>query len=223
MTLRTGLMPVAILLLLNVACSNESPNGGGGTGASGGAGGATTDATGTGGASGHADSGTSVDAGEGRPTELPISDSQIDIGAFIERRGYKSATWISETAAPREQNTSASQPGSTVRVWENPPLVDSLKAGRDGRDGHPYPDRWSMAVKELYDVTSGELVGVAASFKTAAGPDFSAWTYYCYGPDSRCSFQGAAPIDKPVYGKGSASPANQCGICHGYSVFTIPP
>jgi hypothetical protein len=110
-----------------------------------------------------------------------------------------------------------------VRVWENPPLVASLKAGRDGRDGHPYPDQWSMAVKELYEATSGEFVGAAVAFKTTAGSDFDAWTYYCYGPESRCSFQGPASIDMPIYGKGSSSHGNACGFCHGFSIFTMPP
>ena len=72
---------------------------------------------------------------------------------------------------------------------ENPPLEASLKGGRDGREDRPFPDQWSIAVKELYDETSRELVGVAASFKTMPGADFGAWTYYCYGPDNRC-FQG---------------------------------
>jgi hypothetical protein len=226
MTLRLGTTTLATLLMLGLACSEGSPSGGGGTGGGSGgtgAGGSTTDAASTGGASGRGDSGTPIEAGGGRPTELPISDSLADLGAFVARRGYRSATWISETAEPREQNMPASQHGSTVRVWENAPLVASLKAGRDGRDDRPYPDQWSMAVKELYDPMSGDLVGVAASFKTTSGSDFGAWTYYCYGPDNRCSFQGPATIDMPLYGKGSSSPASNCGFCHGFSVFTVPP
>jgi hypothetical protein len=214
---------LTIMLVLNFACSDQSAEGGGGRGGAGSGGGSTTDAANTGGASGHADSGGSIEAGGGRPTELPSSDSQADIGAFVEGRGYKGATWISETAGPRDQNLTGSQHGSTVRVWENAPLVTSLKAGRDGREDHPYPDQWSMAVKELYDATSGEFVGAAVSFKTTAGSDFGAWTYYCYGPDNRCSHLGPATIDKPVYGKGTSSPANNCGFCHGFSVFTMPP
>ena len=231
MTFRIGTTTLAILLMLNHACSDDPPNGGGKTGGAGiggsdgrgGGGGSTMDAASTGGASGRADSGPSMEAGGGRPTELPSSDSQADIGAFVEKRGYKGATWIAETAGPREQNLPASQHGSTVRVWENAPLVASLKAGRDGREGHPYPDQWSMAVKELYDATSGEFVGAAVSFKTTAGSDFGAWTYYCYGPENRCSFQGSATIDMPIYGKGSLPPGNNCGFCHGFSVFTVPP
>jgi hypothetical protein len=164
-----------------------------------------------------------MEAGGGRPTELPSSDSQADIGAFVQARGYKAATWISETAGPREQSIPGSQHGSTVRVWENAPLVASLKGGRDGREGRPYPDQWSMAVKELYDAMSGEFVGAAVAFKTTAASDFGAWTYYCYGPENRCASQGSTTIDMPIYGKGSSSPGNNCGFCHGFSIYTVPP
>jgi hypothetical protein len=229
MTLRLGTTTLAIVLVLNLACGDDPPKGGGtggagigGQGGMSGGGGANTDAATTGGASGRADSGA-IDAGGGRPTELPPSDSQADIGTFVATRGYQGATWIAETAAPREQSLVGSQHGSTVRVWENPPLVASLKAGRDGRDDHPYPDQWSMAVKELYDAMSGEFVGAAVAFKTAAGADFGAWTYYCYGPDNRCSFQGPGTIDMPIYGKGSSAPGSNCGFCHGFSIFTMPP
>jgi hypothetical protein len=220
---------VAWMFLFHLACSDEPPPGtatggagNGGSSGAGGSGGATMDAASTGGASGRTDAGT-AEAGGGRPTELPASDSQADLGVFVQARGYRGGTWISETAEPRDQNMPASQHGSTVRVWENPPLVASLKAGRDGRDDRPYPDQWSMAVKEMFDATSGELVGVAASFKTTTGSDFGAWTYYCYGPDNRCSHQGPAGIDQPIYGKGSSTPGSNCGFCHGFSVFTMPP
>jgi hypothetical protein len=199
MTIRFGTWSARLVLMLSVACSTESPNpgsagGGAGTGGSSGTGGSTAGGSNADGAS-----------------------------TGGERGGYKSAPWISETAAPREQSITGSQHGSTVRVWENAPLVASLKGGRDGWEGRPFPDQWSMAVKELYDQTSGELVGVAASFKTMEGGAFGAWTYYCYGPENRCSFQGSAPKDMPIYGKGSTSPASNCGFCHGFTVFTIPP
>ena len=226
-TIRFGTWSARWVLVLSLACSTESTTAGGGTGGAGtgGSGGTSSSGAGgsnAGGASGSGAAGAPIEAGGGRPTELPSSDSQADIGAFLERGGYKSAPWIAETAAPRQQSVAGSQHGSTVRVWENPPLVASLKGGRDGREDRPFPDQWSMAVKELYDETTGELVGVAASFKTTAGADFGAWTYYCYGPDNRC-FQGSAPKAMPIYGKGSAPPANNCGFCHGFSVFTIPP
>jgi len=186
-------------------------------------GGSNTDGASTGGASGSGAAGAPIEAGGGRPTELPSSDSAADIGAFLERGGYKSASWIAETAAPRDESLVGSQHGSKVRVWENAPLVASLKGGRDGRDGHPYPDEWSMAVKELYDAMSGEFVGAAVAFKTTAGADFGAWTYYCYGPENRCSYQGPAPKEMPIHGKGSSSSGNTCGFCHGFTIFTIPP
>jgi hypothetical protein len=27
----------------------------------------------------------------------------------------------------------------------------------------------------------------------------------------------------PVYGKGSNQPGSNCGFCHGFSIYTIPP
>jgi hypothetical protein len=244
MTRRLGSVALGALLTFVLNCSSEPAKNGGASGAStggastggtaaggagtGGAGGggagtgaAGTGAAGTGGASGAGAAGA-PDGSTGRPTELPNSDSQADIGAFVESGGYKSSTWISETAVPRE-GTTGTQHGSKVRVWENAPLVASLKGGRDGRMGHPYPDPWSMAVKELYDDVSGDLVGAAVAFKTAAGADFGAWTYYCYGPDNRCSSNGPAPKDMPVYGKGSSTPGSNCGFCHGFSIYTVPP
>jgi len=204
------------------SAGSTSTGGSGGTGGSSGTGGSGAGGAGTAGASGGGSGGAPTDGGTGRPTELPNSDSQADIAAFIESGGYKRLPWISETAMPRA-GTPGTQHGSKVRVWENAPLVASLKGGRDGRMNHPYPDQWSMAVKELYDDTSGEFVGAAVAFKTAPGADFGAWTYYCYGPEHRCSPSGPDPKDMPVYGKGSTTPGSNCGFCHGFSVFTIPP
>jgi hypothetical protein len=242
-------MPKPILLfigalLLIPACSSEQTTGGqGGSGAgssgSGGTGGTAsggssgTAGVGTGGASGAAGGGTGGasgggaagapnDGSTGRPAELPNTDSQADITTFVDSGGYKRSPWIAETDTPRA-GTVGTQHSGKVRVWENPPLVASLKGGRDGRDGHPFPDQWSMAVKELYDDTSGEFVGAAVAFKTMPGAEMSAWTYYCYGPSSRCSSQGPAPKEMPIYGKGSAPPGRDCGFCHGFSIYTIPP
>jgi hypothetical protein len=192
----------------------------GGSSGSGGAGGSTGGASGAGGASGSG--GASNDGSTGRPAELPATDSQADITAFLDSGAYKRSPWISETATPRA-GTVGTQHSSKVRVWENPTAVASLKGGRDGRDGHPYPDKWSMAVKELYDDTSGEFVGAAVSFKTMDGADMGAWTYYCYGPENRCSPHGPAPKNMPIYSKGSAVPGRDCGFCHGFSIYTIPP
>jgi hypothetical protein len=203
------------------AGTGGTSTGGAGTGGAA-AGSAGAGNAGTGGANGGGAAGATGDGSTGRPAELPSSDSQADIGAFVESGGYKMSSWISETAIPRE-GTVGTQHGGKVRVWENAPLVASLKNGRDGRMGNPYPDQWSMAVKEFYDAMSGELVGAAVALKTAAGSDFSAWTYYCYGPDNRCSSGGPATKDMPVYGKGSNQPGSNCGFCHGFSIYTIPP
>jgi hypothetical protein len=244
MTLRLASVALGALLTFVLNCSSEPAKNGGASGAStagtstggtaaggagaggGGAGGAGTAGAGTGGAGTAGASGAGAagapDGSTGRPTELPNSDSQADIGAFVENGGYKGSSWISETAVPRD-GTPGTQHGGKVRVWENPPLVASLKGGRDGRMGNPYPDQWSMAVKELYDAMSGDFVGAAVAFKTGPGADFGAWTYYCYGPDNRCSSGGAASKEMPVYGKGSSPPGSNCGFCHGFSIYTIPP
>ncbi|HMI82951.1 MAG TPA: hypothetical protein VK550_02600 [Polyangiaceae bacterium] len=240
---RRGSSALGALLIFLFGCSSEPAKTGGtggagatgGSAATGGSGGTLDSGTGTGGASaggaggagtsgagGGGSAGAPGDGSTGRPTELPNSDSQMDIGAFIEMGRYKMPPWISETGAPRA-GTPGTQHGSKVRVWENPPLVASLKGGRDGRMGNPYPDQWSMAVKELYDDMSGEFVGAAVALKTAPGADFSAWTYYCYGPENRCSSSGPASKEMPVYGKGSVVPGNNCGFCHGFSIYTIPP
>jgi hypothetical protein len=234
MTLRLGSVALGAFLPFVLNCGSEPAKNGGASGAStggsstggtaaggAGAGGGGGGGAGTGGTSGAGAAGA-PDGSTGRPTELPTSDSQADIGAFVESFGYKNGPWISETAIPR-QGTPGTQHGSKVRVWENPPLVASLKGGRDGRMGHPYPDQWSMAVKEFYDDMSGDLVGAAVAFKTATGADQSAWTYYCYGPDNRCSSNGTASRDMPVYGKGSSVPGSTCGYCHGFSIYTVPP
>jgi hypothetical protein len=232
-TVRLGSVVVGAVLTLFLGCSAEPASSGGrggstsgssGTGGSATGGTATAGSSGasTGGASGGGTAGALTDGSIGRPTELPNTDSQADIGAFLESGRYKSPPWLSETDTPRP-GTIGTQHGSKVRVWENPPLVASLKGGRDGREQRPYPDQWSMAVKELYDDTSGEFVGAAVAFKTAPGSEFDAWTYYCYGPDNRCSSSGSAPKDMPVYGKGSTASGRNCGFCHGFSVYTIPP
>ncbi len=230
MTMRCGNSMFGALLVVVLGCSDPAKTSGGaggsvgtgGTAGSGSSGSAGTGAAGGGAAGSGGGAGAAMDGGTGRPAELPSSEAQADIGAFIENGGYKNAPWISETSAPRE-GTFGTQHGGKVRVWENPPLVASLKGGRDGRMGNPYPDQWSMAVKEFYDNMSGEFVGAAVAFKTMAGADFGAWTYYCYGPDNRCSSYGPATKEMPLYGKGSSPPGNNCGFCHGFSIFTVPP
>lgn len=240
MTIRLGSVALGAALTFVLNCSSDPAKSGGASGAGtggastggagtggGGAGGAGTGGGsagvgGSGGASGGGAAGAPTDGGTGRPTELPNSDSQADIGAFVESGGYKRSPWISETATPRDGIPGTQHVGK-VRVWENAPLVASLKGGRDGRMGHAYPDQWSMAVKEFYDEMSGDLVGAAAAFKTESGAATGAWTYYCYGPEHRCSPNGPAEKDMPVYGKGSSPPGSNCGFCHGFSIFTVPP
>ena len=96
------------------------------------------------------------DAPPASPPGLPASASQADIVAFLAAGEYKKAPWIAETEAARPQ-AGATSPHDSVRVWLNPELVASLQGGRDGFRNtmtmvtNPPHDRWSMAVKELYD------------------------------------------------------------------------
>jgi hypothetical protein len=143
------------------------------------------------------------------------------MAAFIDSGAYKQAPWISDVAAPRPANKSASQHGDGVRVFENPTLVTSIKAGRDGWDDKPSPDVGSMAVKEMYD-TDGKLVGVAAAWRSAEVNGWGAWTYYCYGPSNRCA-GGDYPKSAPLYGNGAVAPGQGCAICHNATIFTEPP
>jgi hypothetical protein len=158
----------------------------------------------------------------GRPPDVPPGESQMDIANFVKSGAYKSAPWISETAAPRAGGL-GSQHRSTVRVWENPTLVNSFKAGHDGLMGHPYPDQWSMAVKELYDDAGAALVGTAVAFKTLTSPGSNAWIYYCVGPNIRCNSTPDPTEANPIYGNGMSTSASECGFCHGGLIFTKPP
>jgi hypothetical protein len=165
------------------------------------------------------------DAAPDTATGLPASPERMDIVAFLAAGDYKKAPWLAQTPAPREKEGSTS-PHDKVRVWMNPPLVDSLRGGRDGlkdtatSQTHPPHDRWSMAVKELYDPTGATLQGLAAMYKTEAGDSSNSWVYYCHGPDGRCRTNGPSPIEAPVYGRGTAV---ACGFCHGGLVFTKAP
>lgn len=124
-------------------------------------------------------------------------------------------------SAPRPASLPASQHGDGVRVFENPTLVTSIKAGRDGWMNHDAPDVGSMAVKEMYD-TGGQLVGVAAALRSTATSGWGAWTYYCYAPNSRCA-SGDFTKSAPLYGNGAVSPGQGCAICHNSTIFTAPP
>lgn len=173
---------------------------------------------GPGGATNHASGGAA--RGGGSSSAVPATDSQLDIVTFVESRRYAEPPWLADVAAPRGPGLGTQHDGP-VRVWLSPVLIDALKNGRDGRQGREFPNAGSMAVKELFD-SSNALVGIAASLKTADGNAPSSWTYYCYGPDTRCGY-AATPKESPIYSKGSILPGSNCGICHGYSVFTAPP
>jgi len=186
---------------------------GSGTSGAAGAGGSGAGGGGTGGAGGG-------QAG-GRPSGLPATETSADIGAFLKAGGYKMSPWVSDVAAPRPM-TAGSQHGDNVRVWLNQTLVDAIKAGHDGQNTNPPPDQWSMAVKEFYDAMN-MIEGYAVALKTASGTGGASWTYFCYGPGSRCLASATGTEAMPIYGKGNASATSACGICHGYSIFTKPP
>ncbi len=153
---------------------------------------------------------------------MPPGNAKEDLSAFVGGAKYREAPWISETDAPRE-GIVGSQHLSKVRVFMNPTLVTSMRAGRDGRMGRPYPDLWSMAVKELYDPDTDALVGVASMFKTAEGSGAASWLYFCYGPDPRCLAGYTPSLDAPIFNNGAGGLGQSCSICHGNSVFTKPP
>src|SRR6185369_17803393 len=98
-------------------------------------GGGTGGSDGEGGGGGQApspkDAGAPKDTAPAAPPELPASDSQADLAAFVEAEAYRHAPWISETPGPRPRGMDTS-PHGTVRVWMNAKLVESQHAGHDG-------------------------------------------------------------------------------------------
>jgi len=225
---RYCLVVSAGLTLLGCSSNPDGSNAGTGGAANGGAAnGGSSGAANGGSASGGAPSGgssgaaTGGNASGGAAADGPASASKADIGAFLDKAGYKASPWISDVSTPRKATT-GSQHGDGIRVWENPTLVTSIKAGRDGWDGRPLPDVGSMAVKEMYDDT-GTLVGLAAALRTTAGTGWDSWTYYCYAPGTRCSSNNSGTKEAPIYGDGWQNPTMPCAICHGSTIFTVPP
>lgn len=239
----------AVAVTVGVGCSGDSTGNTGGTGngnggasaggaSSGGAamGGAnsggnasTSGGTSTGGGSGGGAAGAATGGAAtggappgGRPPEIPPTESQADIATFVKSGAYKNTPWISETSTPRA-GTLGSQHGGKVRVWENPTLVNALKAGHDGLMGHPFPDQWSMAVKELYDEAGTNLLGTAVALKNIDNYAPAAWIYYCVGPGIRCNSTPDPTEAMPIYGNGASNSASECGFCHGGMIFTKPP
>jgi hypothetical protein len=210
---------IALMLMFLPACSEDPAPAPGGTGGTGGSTPAATDGSAPG-----ADSGRRPDASAAPSAAMPASASQMDIEAFLAADGYKAAPWISETPGPRAKGSGTS-PHDRVRVWMNPELVTSLKAGRDGfKDpmtmlNHPPHDMNSMAVKELY-AEDDTLVGLAAMIKTEVGGSLNSWTYFCYGPEGRCLTGQKTPKETPAFGKGFGV---ACGFCHGGLIYTKPP
>jgi hypothetical protein len=146
------------------------------------------------------------------------------MAAFLKAGEYRKAPWISETAMPRERSSGTS-PHGKVRVFMNPQLVESLKGGRDGfKDmatgmDHPPHDRYSMAVKELWDDAGTKQEGVAAMFKADEGKGMMTWVYFCEGPMGRC-VTSASPVSSPIHGRGTTV---GCGFCHGGFIYTKAP
>jgi len=221
--------PLAAAFLLLVGCSSEdAPANPTTTAGSGGAGGAASTSSAAGGTAGSTGTGTGGSGGSasGRPSDLPASDSMMDIGTFVQNGDYKKAPWVSDVAAPR-MGGAGTQHGDNIRVWLNPTVIAALKAGHNGLtvDGgvNPPPDQYSMAVKEMYDDAKTNLVGVAISLRAEATTGSTSWIYYCYAPGTQCLTGRTGTKEMPLYGKGNAAAVSQCAICHGNTVYTTPP
>lgn len=187
--------------LLASGCGAEDAGPGPGTGGS----------AGTGGTSG---SGGAAGMGSG----LPDDNSADAIGRFLDAMGYEATGWTAETPGPRMQSSAVS-PHQRVRVFLNDTLRASQQAGNGDVGGTPHSEN-SMAVKLLFDA-GDTVVGKAAMWKTEAGSAPASWTYYCYGPEARCSTDRVAfPRDAPAYGQGQDA---ICFGCHNGVVFTKLP
>ncbi len=149
---------------------------------------------------------------------VPTDGSADAIAAFLAAEQYTGDGWRAETAAPRPP-AFASSPHARVRVFLNDTLVASQAAGNGELDSPPHTPL-SMAVKELYD-ESDARVGIAAIFRTEAGPSPDATAYFCFGPAGRCATDSPAfPETAPAYGRGLTL---ECGACHGGTFYTELP
>lgn len=177
-----------------------------------------------------ADAGTNLqDAGPGGPPagSFPATTSAAGIQTFLSTDPYLANGWTAETSTPRPESDPVS-PHEAVRVFFNPALIDSFARGNGRNDaGQPSPtpphDRYSMVVKEFHaSVDGGTMtrVGRAAILKTGDGGMPSAWTWFCVGPSARCAGMEGTESN-PVYGVGDG--AFQCSVCHGGTIFTLPP
>jgi hypothetical protein len=153
---------------------------------------------------------------------LPASESKDDIAAFIKSGAYKSGPWVPDSPTPRESHMFSQHP-SKVRVFMNQTAITSAKEGRTGELAKPPLDQWSMLVKEMYDLEGANMVGVAVALKTLAGSARDGWTFFCYGPDSRCTSRVTSDADNPIHGHGNASPTTACMDCHGGMILTPLP
>jgi hypothetical protein len=149
------------------------------------------------------------------PSTIPTENSLPAWEAFLAAGSYTQNGWISETATPREDASMGVSPHGRVRVWFNPTLVASQKAGNGATTMAPPHTAESMVVKELYEADT--LAGYAVSLKVDPTGGPSAWFYYCKGPANRCS-TGSVPTTA-LFAKGDLN----CGGCHGGFVLTQAP
>ncbi len=202
--LALGATLLSALLLATTGCSGDDDGSSdGGTGGT---------STGTGGGA----SGGSGTGGGSSDDSFPEDTSAAGITAFLQSGAYTNPPWVADVDAPRDASSVVS-PHGRVRVYLNPTAVASQAAGKGGI-GNPPADVMSMAVKELYD-ESDVLVGKATLLKTEEGDDFGSWTYYCWGPASRCDTESGDTTEAdPIYGLA----ISECNGCHGGSIFTMP-
>ena len=195
--LRLAVVPhlrIALFGLLVVACTNGSP--------------ASDDASTEGGSE------TTETSGGADPT-LPAELTAEAFSAFIAAEQYKGEGWQAETQAPREAS-STSSPHGRVRVYLHETTIEAHSAGLGFVGGEPLP-AGSAAVKEFYD-DMDEHVGTALLYKHGDGQLMDATSYWCVGPQGRCSVTSPAYAEPtPLFGDGNLT---ACGGCHVGFIFT---
>jgi hypothetical protein len=146
----------------------------------------------------------------------PADSTQTSIAAYLTAETYKQAPWISQTTAPRDDNSMGVSPHGKVRVWWNDTLVASQHAHNGTIGGTPHTTG-SMAVKEMYDANDMRI-GRAAMLKTPGGS--TKWVYFCDSTDvARCT--GDATLTVPHYGDDTS--AVDCSGCHGGNIYNVAP